>query len=102
MSGTWDYIILEGYCLINIKYAMKGSKFNYLLESDGTFKPVKNERYKKGTKKDKTPEFCEKREHPCFNCIEHKCKHFSFTPADKNLIIIDPSAIKEEFEGIVE
>jgi hypothetical protein len=102
MSNTWNYITIEGYCLINIDYDMKKSKYSYLLEKDYTFKKVKNDHYDKNIKKPKTPAFCKERGNPCFNCMHSGCKHFSFTEPDGSLIIIDKGMIKEEFEGMID
>jgi len=88
--------------MINIDYNMKKSKYSYKLEKDHTFKKIKNDFYDKKIKKPKTPKFCKERGNPCFNCMDCTCKYFAFTDGNEDIILIDPIAIKEEFEGMVE
>jgi hypothetical protein len=102
MSNTWNYITIEGYCMIDLDYHMKKSKNSFKMEKDYSFTKIKNDNYDKDVKRTKTPKHCKKRGHPCYHCMSNTCKHFSFTGASEYLIIIDPEQILEEIEDVVE
>jgi hypothetical protein len=102
MSNVWSNIIIEGYCLIDIDYDTKKSKYWYRLKENHEFEKEKNPMYKKGVKKPPTPKFCKERGHPCYHCMQHTCPHFAFSEAREGLVIFDPIAIKEEFEELIQ
>lgn len=71
---TWNYITVEGYCMLNLEYCMCHDRYNYRLNPDRTFTRVKNERYDPSMKPDPYPENCTRSVAPL--CIE--CRHFAW------------------------
>ena len=75
---SWNYIILEGYCMLNVEYGCCHDRYNYRLNPDRTFMRVKNNRYDPTAKPDPYPADCKRSvESSCIGCI-----HFAWCDPD--------------------
>ena len=80
--NSWNFITIEGYCMLNMEYGGCHYRYDYQLNPDGTFKPVKNPRYDPGMKPDPYPPDCKQSIRS--SCIE--CVHFAWCdPEEKSV-----------------
>lgn len=78
---SWNYITVEGYCMLNTEYRMCHDRYNYRLNPDRTFTRMKNERFDPKRKPDPYPGNCKRSVRS--SCIE--CSHFAWCdPDDEN------------------
>jgi hypothetical protein len=78
---SWNYITVEGYCMLNMEYRMCHDRYNYQLNPDRTFTRIKNERYDPKREPDSYPKDCKRSVRS--SCIE--CRHFAWCdPDDEN------------------
>ncbi len=75
---SWDYVTVEGYCMLNTEYGMCNSRYNYELKPDGSFVRRKNECYDPTKKPDPFPDNCTRSIRP--SCIG--CRHFAWCEPD--------------------
>jgi hypothetical protein len=85
---SWSHILIEGFCMINVDYEGKHSKWVYGWE--GNEDPTKrgkypNPQYDKSAKPDKKPKYC--KGHICPDCIQESklCPHLAYAPVEKEL-----------------
>ncbi|HNX17401.1 MAG TPA: hypothetical protein PKM50_03620 [Methanoregula sp.] len=71
---TWNYVTVEGYCMLNVTYSMCSSRYNYELKPGGSFVRRKNDQYDPAQKPDPFPENCKRSVLP--SCIG--CRHFGW------------------------
>jgi len=78
---SWNYIAVEGYCMLNMEYRMCHDRYNCRLNPDRTLTRMKNERYDPKRKPDSYPDGCKRSIRS--SCIE--CGHFAWCdPDDEN------------------
>jgi hypothetical protein len=75
---SWNYITIEGYCMLNREYRMCHDRYDYRLNPDRTFTRMKNERYDPKRKPDPYPGNCKRSVRS--SCIE--CSHFAWCDPD--------------------
>ncbi len=49
---SWNYITVEGYCMLNMEFRMCHDRYNYRLNPDRTFTRMRNERYDPKSRKE--------------------------------------------------
>jgi hypothetical protein len=78
---TWNFITIEGFCMLNREYGGCHYRYDYQLNPDGTFTRVKNDRYDPTKKPDPYPADCTRSvESSCIGCI-----HFAWCdPEDES------------------
>jgi hypothetical protein len=76
--STWNYITIEGYCLLNDDYGICKDRYAYVLKKDGLFKRVKNDQYNPAMEPDPYPEGCLRSINS--RCIE--CNYFGWCDPD--------------------
>jgi hypothetical protein len=79
--NTWNYITIEGYCMLNIEYGGCKDRYCYELKPDGSRKRVKNTDYNPAIKPDPFPEGCPRSVRS--TCIE--CRHFAWCDPDDDV-----------------
>ncbi len=52
---SWNYITVEGYCMLNMEFGMFKDRYICELKTDGSFKRKKNDRYDPTKKPDSYP-----------------------------------------------
>jgi hypothetical protein len=75
---SWNYITIEGFCMLNMEYRMCHNRYNHRLNPDRTFTRVKNEHYDPKRKPDPYPDDCKHSVRS--SCIE--CRHFGWCDPD--------------------
>ncbi|HVP95656.1 hypothetical protein [Methanoregula sp.] len=71
---SWNYLTVEGYCMLNTEFGMCSSQYNYELKPDGSSARRKNERYDPAAIPDPFPDSCPRSVRP--SCIG--CRHFAW------------------------
>jgi len=71
---SWNYLTVEGYCMLNTEYGMCSSRYNYEMKPDGSFVRQKNDRYDPAATPDPFPDNCTQSIRP--SCIG--CRHFAW------------------------
>jgi hypothetical protein len=71
---SWNYLTVEGYCMLNMEYGMCSSRYNYEMKPDGSFVRRKNERYDPAATPDPFPDNCTRSVRS--SCIG--CRHFAW------------------------
>ena len=67
---SWNFITIEGYCMLNMEYRCCHYRYNYRLNPDRTFTRVKNDRYDPAMKPDPYPADCKRSvRSSCIGCI---------------------------------
>jgi len=78
---SWNYITVEGYCMLNMEYRMCHDRYNYRLNPDRTFTRINNKHYDPKRIPDSYPDNCMRSMRS--SCIE--CRHFAWCdPDDEN------------------
>ena len=75
---SWNYITVEGYCMLNMEYRTCHDRNNYRLNPDRTLTRIKNERYDPKIKPDPFPDDCTRSVRS--SCIA--CRHFAWCDPD--------------------
>jgi hypothetical protein len=75
---SWNYLTVEGYCMLNTEYDMCSSRYNYELKTDGSFVRRKNQQYDPTVIPDPFPDNCPRSIQP--TCIG--CPHFAWCKPD--------------------
>ncbi|MFA7695561.1 MAG: hypothetical protein WCX63_08510 [Methanoregula sp.] len=75
---SWNYITVEGYCMLNIEYGMCSRRYNYEMKTGGSFVRRKNEKYDPAVTPEPYPDNCTRSIQP--SCIG--CRHFAWCKPD--------------------
>ncbi len=75
--GTWEYITIEGYCMLNMDYGMRKDRYLFKLRRDGSWKRIRNTMYDPAAEPDSYPEGCARG--VSSRCIG--CRHFAWCDA---------------------
>ena len=75
---TWNYITIEGYCMLNTDFAASKNRYDYQLLPDKSFKRRKNDRYDPAIQPEPYPENCSRSIRS--TCIG--CRHFAWCDPD--------------------
>ncbi|MGB8219393.1 MAG: hypothetical protein WCE46_03305 [Methanoregula sp.] len=75
---SWNYITVEGYCMLNMEFGMCKDRYVCELKPDGSFKRKKNDRYDPTKKPDPFPEGCPR----SIQSVCIGCQHFAWCDPD--------------------
>ena len=89
---SWNHVLVEGFCMINVDYDSKSSKWISKLKKVKMNKPLKwkkvpNPQYDPNVKPDEKPLHCKER--VCIECLGHDgkgmCPYFAFSDVEKKI-----------------
>lgn len=99
-THLWSYLIVEGYCLIDMDYNHKKNKFCYDVDPKDPqwnhLKEIPNPDYDPTVKQNKLPIFCKKR--VCKECISNMCKYFGSANPEDEILKSFRKHMKKQFE----
>jgi hypothetical protein len=75
---TWNYLTVEGFCMLNVKYSTCSDRYNYELKPDGSFARRKNQQYDPTVIPNPFPDNCTRSIRS--SCIG--CRHFAWCEPD--------------------
>lgn len=99
---TWNHILIEGFCMINVDHLAKSSKYIYGWEGNKDPEArgkLPNPNYDPDSKPDEKPEYC--KTYVCEACIQGSklCEHLAWSGVEKKLKKKFKKLVKKEYSS---